>query len=220
MNRGEKGLKMSNNLLRFENNLYLLADFETENLNLCQQNRPWNLGFILFNNKEILEKHSYYIWWDDLKMSDGAAKATRFNYENYKRKAKPQKEVYDIWQKYLYRDDLIKVMHNGINFDAYIEQIWRHENQLKTNYNFLNNFIDTNSLAKAWKLGIKSIKREEWLENWYKYANYVRKGLKSSLTVLSKDLSIPFDLETLHDASNDCILNKLIFEQLIYKIDI
>lgn len=209
-----------NNLLRFSDNLYLLGDFETENLNVCQNNRPWNLGFILFNNKEILEKHSYYIWWDDLNISEGAAKATRFNYDEYKKKARPQKEIYDIWQKYLYNNEFIRIFHNGIAFDAYIEQIWRNSNGLGKNYSFLQNFIDTNSLAKSIKLGQKEIARKDWLQTWYKYSNYNEKGLKTSLTTLGKEFNIDFDYENLHQAENDCLLNRLIFQQLIHKIDI
>ncbi len=209
-----------NNLLRFQNNIYLLADFETENLNLCLKNRPWQVSFMVFDNKEIFEKHMYYIWWEDLKMSEGAARATRFNYNEYKSKAIPQKKVYEIWSKYLYNNKYISIFHNGINFDSYIEQIWRQENDLNKDYSFLNNFIDTNSLAKMWKLGIKSVERKEWLINWYKFGNYVQKGLKSSLTVLGKEFGIDFDYDNLHNAENDILLNKLIFEQLKYKIDI
>lgn len=208
------------NLLRFSDELFLLGDFETENLNVCQDNRPWNLGFILFNNKEILEKHSYYIWWDDLNISEGAAKATRFNYDEYKKKSRPQEEIYDIWQKYLYNNELIKIFHNGCLFDAYIEQIWRNSNGLKKDYSFLQNFIDTNSLAKAWKLGLKSIKRKDWLQTWYKYGNYNEKGLKTNLTTLGKEFNIDFDYDNLHIAENDCLINRLIFQQLIYKVDI
>lgn len=208
-----------NKLLRFSNDTFLLADFETESLALAERNRPWQLSWLVFNNKEILETHNYYIWWDDLKMSDGAAKATGFNYDFYKKNAKHQKEVYDLWEKYLYNDDYIRCFHNGIAFDCYIEQIWRQANGLNKNYSFLNSFIDTNSLAKAWKLGVKSIKREDWLSSWYKFGNYVQKGLKSSLGTLQKDLNIEFNLP-LHDSKNDILINRLIFQQLIYKIDI
>lgn len=207
------------NLLRFSNEAYCLSDYETESLNLCQDNRPWQLSWIIFNNKNILEKHDYYIWWPDLHVSEGAAKATGFNYDFYKKKARPQEEVWEIWQKYLYNNDLIQIQHNGINFDQYITQIWRKENKLSINYDFLRNYIDSNSLAKMWKLGIKETKRENWLIDWFKFGNYTEKGLKTSLSTLQKDLNIEFHLP-LHDAGNDVLINKMIFEQLIYKINI
>src|ERR1041384_1928703 len=209
-----------NNLLRFTNETYCLSDYETESLGLALNNRPWQISWIVFNNNEIFEKHNYYIWWDDLHISEGAAKATHFNFEVYKREAKPQKEIWELWQKYLYNRDLIQIQHNGINFDQYVTQIWRKENNLQKDYSFLNNFIDTNSLSKMWKLGIKGVKRDEWLINWFKFGNYIEKGLKSSWRILQKDLNIEFNLP-LHDAGNDVLINKMIFEQLIkYKINI
>lgn len=209
-----------NNLLRFSHETFCISDYETENLNVCQNNRPWNLGFILFNDKEILEKHSYYIWWKDLNISQGAAEATRFNYDEYKKKARPQKEIWDIWEKYLYNKGLIHAQHNGIMFDSYITQIWRSENNLNKDYSFLNSYIDTNSLAKGWKLGLKSIERKDWLTSWYKYGNFKQKGLKTNLTTLGKEFNINFSYDNLHQAENDCLLNRLVFQQLITKIDI
>ena len=209
-----------NNLLRFSNEVFCVSDYETESLNLLQDNRPWNLGFVLFDNRKILDRQSFYIWWEDLNISEGAARATRFNYDEYKRKAKPQQEIWEIWKKYLYNKDLIHIQHNGIMFDSYITQIWRAQNNLGRDYSFLNSYIDTNSLAKAWKLGLKSIKRKDWLQTWYKYGNYNEKGLKTNLTTLGKELNINFDYNNLHQAENDCLLNRLIFQQLIYKIDI
>lgn len=208
------------NLLRFKENLYLIADFETENLNTAMENRPWQVAFLLCNNKEILEKHHYYIWWDNLKMSDGAARVTKFNKEEYKRLAKPQLEVYEIWKKYLYNPEYIKVFHNGINFDCYIEQIWRKENNLPRDFSFLDNFIDTNSLARMIKLGIKSVKREDWLVNWFKFGNFRQKNMKTNLTSLGKEYGIDWDYDSLHEALSDVGLNYAVWNKMKWMIDI
>lgn len=208
-----------NNLLRFTDNLFCISDYETESLSLTQKNRPWSISWLICNNKEILEKHDYFIWWPDLNISDGAAKATGFNYEEYKKKAQPQEKVWEIWSKFLYNSQYIHTQHNGINFDQYITQIWRKELGLGRDFSFLNNYIDSNSLARMVKLGIKSCPRNEWLVNWFKFGNYVQRGLKTSLGVLNKELDINCDL-LLHISGNDIILNQLILQKLIWKIDI
>ncbi len=211
------------NLLRFDTNQkYLLWDVETCHTNLALENYPWQIGFIVTDSKEILEKHHAYIYWDNIldKISDGAMKHTRFNYDEYKKHAKPQKEVLDNFEKYLYNPEYINIGHNIFNFDIFVHNQWRRESGLKTDYSYLKNSLDTDALARAWKLGIKSIKRSEWMPLMFKYGSYVEKGMKTNLTALGKEFSIDYNYETLHDAVNDVGLNFLVWNQLKVRIDI
>lgn len=212
-----------NKLLRFDDNqLYLIFDGETCSTNLLQDNYIWQLGFIVANNKEILEKHNYYIYWDDInnKISEGAKRHTRFNYDIYKQNAQPQEKVLDIFERYLYDDKFLKLGQNIFHFDIFTHNQWRKVNNRKTDYSYLNFALDTDAIARAWKLGIKSIKRNEWLQSMFKYGSYKEKGMRTNLTSLGKEFNIEYDYDNLHSAFNDVVLTREVFKQLIYKIDI
>ena len=73
---------MKDELLRYNNKQkYLIFDFETCNLNLVNSsNRPWQLSFITATKDKIHEKHDHFLKWRDLKVSEGAKLATRFDY--------------------------------------------------------------------------------------------------------------------------------------------
>lgn len=213
-----------NNLLRFnKDQLYMIFDTETCHTNLALENYPWQCGFVITDSERILEKHNYYIYWDNIleKISEGAKKATNFNYEVYKKNARPQTEILDIFESYLYDDKYIKIGHNIYNFDIFVHNQWRKlYNGRKTDYSYLSKTLDTDALARAWKLGIKEIKREEWVPSMFKYGSYIEKGLKTNLTALGKEFGIKVDYTALHDALNDVSLNFLVWNQLKYRIDI
>ena len=212
-----------NKLLRFDNEqLYVCFDFETCHVNLLADNYPWQLGMIICNNKEILEKHNYYIYWDDIlkKISVGARNHTRFNYEVYSANAQPQDKVLDIFESYLYDNRYLKFGHNLYHFDIFIHNQWRRLNNKESDYSYLNKTIDTDAIARAWKIGIKDISREEWKASMFKYGNYKEKGMKTALKYLGPEFNIEYDYTTLHDGLNDCILNHHVFKQLIYKVNI
>ena len=60
---------MTNSLLRFKTNQkYIVFDFETEGLNL-RYSKPWQLGFIVAQNKKIIERHDIHIDFEDLNVS-------------------------------------------------------------------------------------------------------------------------------------------------------
>ncbi len=210
-------------LLRFDRNqLYLTYDFETTNVNLAQDNYVWQVGFIVTNLNEILEKHNYYVYWDNIKdkMSEGAANRTGFNYDVYIKNAKPQEEILGIFEKYLYDDRFIRYGHNTHNFDIFLHNQWRIRNGLKSNWSYLENSLDTDAIARAWRKGIKEIKRNEWFESMLRYGNIIQKGMKTRLEYLGPEFDIKVDYSKLHDATVDVEINYGVFKQLINKIDI
>jgi hypothetical protein len=210
-------------LLRFdEKQLYLTYDFETTNINLAIDNYVWQVGFIVTDLNQIIEKHNYYVLWDNIreKMSKGAAERTGFNYDIYIKNAKPQEEILEIFEKYLYNDSFIRYGHNTHNFDIFLHNQWRLRNGQKSNWSYLPYSLDTDAIARAWKIGIKSIKQNEWTEAMFRYGNIIRRGMKTRLEYLGPEFGIEYDYTTLHDGLNDCILDYYIFKRLIYKLDI
>ena len=206
-------------LLRFsETQKYLVFDFETENLNLAVMNRPWELGLLVCRGHHIVEKYQKNIWWDDFNISKGAADVTRFNYQNYKSNAEPASHVLDWFEKYFQDPEYIIMAHNCHNFDIYVLKQWREALGRTNDYSYLDRTIDTNSLAKMIKLGIKEIDRSNWKQEMFRFSHYREKGMKTNLTALGKEFSIDVDYESLHSAKNDIILNFDIWNKLKYMI--
>ena len=88
------------NLLRFDKNQkYISLDFETEGLNLLYS-RPWQVGFVLAQGNNILEKYNYFIKWDNIQLSAGAAFITNFNINEYNKVAQNPKEILSIFEDY------------------------------------------------------------------------------------------------------------------------
>ena len=207
-------------LLRHKKNqLYLVADMETEGLNLFYT-RPFQLAFVLGEGDTVKEKFNQYIRWPDINVSEGAARATNFNLQKYNAEAKDPSEILETLEKYLYNDKYVLAAHNWLGYDAYIHNTWRRLLGKKTNYSYLNKLIDTNCLAKAIKLGVKLKEGEDKLLFQYRLFHHKQKGLKSSLSTCCKDYGIPYDEELLHDALYDIELNYLIWNKQKWLVEI
>ncbi len=199
---------------------YCTFDFETENLGLLKNNRPWSIGYLISQNGNILKQVHKYIKWKDINVSKGAVKITGFDINKYNDLAEDANVVLDEFEQYLNDKDIIPVGQNLINFDIYVLKIWREELGRKNDYSYLDRLIDTNSLVKAIKKGVKQIKPEERKMMMFRFANYVEKGLKTNLTALGKGYNIQVDYEKLHDAMKDVLLTLQIFEKMKWQIAI
>ena len=155
---------MNEDLLRFKKDQkYIVFDFETCNLNLASlNNKPWQLAFIIAEGNRVLEKHDYYIEWEDLNISAEAAKITGFSRSRYDKQKKNAKEVLSHFEKYLYDDEYINVGHNIFGFDIYIHNIFRKNLGLRSDYSFIKRSIDTLSLAKSIEKNIEYRKNEHF----------------------------------------------------------
>lgn len=207
-----------NNLISQDENLkYILYDFETCGLNLLSlENKPWQIGFLVCQGSKILETHAYYIKWDKLIVSPGAAKATRFDYNHYLKNAVENEKILDLFEKYIYSPEYLILFHNGLQFDTYIHNIWRKNLGRKPDYSFINRCIDSNALSKAEKLGNKYSGdiNDDFLAFQYSNLSIKAKGVKTNLTALGKELKITeVNYDNLHDATEDCKLNRLIWEK-------
>lgn len=200
---------------------YILWDFETENLRLIGKNRPWQIGYVIVQGDTIIQEREEYILWNDLNISPGAAKVTRFNPFRYKEKAKLNKEILEEFQGYLDNPEYICIAHNSHNFDCFVHNIWRNELGLKTEYSYLNKTIDSNALARMIKLGVKDIQKENWKKEMFRFAEYVEKGLKTSIKVLCKEFGFDYDENLAHtSALYDCHKNLEIWNKLKWMIEI
>lgn len=202
------------------NQKYVFFDFETCHLSLLDGNLPWSLAYLVYQNGKILEQHEHYIKWDNLPISDGAARVTRFDWNVYNARAEDPIKVLDGFEKYINDENLIIAGQNLMGFDIYVLKIWREKLGRKNNYSYLDRTIDTNSIARAIKKGVKQIKPEDRKMMMFRYANYVEKGLKTNLTALGKEFKIDVDYDMLHSSKNDIILNAKVWDCLRFKIEI
>ncbi len=206
-------------LLRYQKDQkYFILDTETSGLNLGFA-VPFQVSYAVFTIDKILEEHNEYIWWDDLRMSEGAAKVTRFDYARYKSLAKDPTEVLERFDSYLYRPDMIPLGHNLYGYDSMIHAVWRRKVGLPEDYSYLSRALDTVALSKAYKKGIKP-DRENMTPWTYRLMGLVEKGLKTNLAQMGRDLGIEFRAEDLHDSRADVRLNIEIFRQLLWKVEV
>jgi DNA polymerase III epsilon subunit-like protein len=210
---------MNDNLLRFNNSQkYIVLDTETTGLNLVKS-RPWQVAWIVAEGKQIKSKHSHFIKWPNLTVSEGAAKVTGFSMEKYERLAEDPMEVFNKLKPYLYNPEYKIIGQNLLGFDVYMINIWRKLMGLESDYSYVDRIIDTKSLATAI---FKNILHDDQNPvSWqYKLLNHKEKGLKTSQGTLLKHYNIPHDPKKLHDALYDIEMNFQIFQKQIYDIEI
>jgi DNA polymerase III epsilon subunit-like protein len=211
---------MNKELLRFQKNLkYIIFDFETCNLNLLQDNNPWQLSFSVNEGDKTVEEFDLFPFWDPLGMEKEAAKITRFNYDLYKKKSSDAKKCLDLFERFVYNPEYLLVGHNILGFDVYIHQIFRRNLGLKTDFSFIHRCVDTNLLSKSYKLQMLPDK-ENFLAWQYRLNSIIRKGLKTNLSFIAKEFGIGFDKNRLHDGLYDIFINKQVFLKLIQTVDV
>ena len=210
---------IGNELLRYDKNRkYLVWDLETTGLNLGYA-LPWQISFAVFTLYDVLLKQDFYIWWDNLPMSDGAAKVTRFDWDQYQLLSKEPDLILSTFDSYLYDPEIYSVGHNILGYDSMIHAVWRRKLGIKEDFSYLDRAFDTVALSKAFKKGIKP-DRENFLPWQYKMGSLIEKGLKTNLAQMARDLQIEFDESRLHDARVDIQLNIDVFRQLLWKMEI
>lgn len=206
-------------LLRYDKERrYLCYDLETTGLNLGFA-LPWQVSYCVFTLDKIIEEHDFYIWWDNLPVSEGAARVTRFDFRRYQEIALPADVVLKSFEAYLYDPQIWSVAHNQLNYDSMIHALWRRKLGLKEDYSYLSRAFDTVALSKAYKKGIKP-DTTNLLGFQYRMMGIVERGLKTNLGAMGKEFEIEFDSNKLHDALADIHLNVAVFRQLLWKLEI
>ncbi len=113
---------------------YIIWDTETCNVNLIKDNDCWQLGFLLCQGTQIIEKHAYFIKWEPLNISAGAAMITKFDQYKYMASWREPIEILDLFESYLYNEEYKNLGHHLLGFDVYVHNQWRNKLGRKTDY--------------------------------------------------------------------------------------
>ena len=145
-------------------------------------------------NKIVAEK-DYHIKWDsELKISEEAARITRFSESKLKKLGLPPEEV-------------LPTVIDWLDSADYVAHL-------------MPKIIDTLSIARGVKSGLRFKPDESLLAYQYRMASFRQKGLKASLAALGKEYEIKHDYHNLHDALTDLKLNVKVWNKLKWQIDI
>lgn len=210
---------MQDHLLRFkQKQKYLIFDTETESLNLVNS-RPWQLSWTIAEGDKIIKNEDRFIYWDDLKMSDDAAKITRFDRQAWNKKAEDAETVLKAFDYYLYNPEYLIIGANLFGFDIYQHNNIRRELGLKTDYSYIDRIIDVQALQKGIYLGLKTVpeNRTAW---HFQMQNYRQRGMKTSVKHLCSVYEVPYDENQAHSAIYDNHLVFQIFRKQIFAIEI
>ena len=207
-------------LLRFKfDQKYVFFDTETEGLNLVSS-KPWQLAYIEATGKKITKKHNRFLKWDDLNVSDGAARITGFDRRDYESKAEDPAAVFKDFIELINQDDVIVVGQNILGYDLYMLGVIARNLNLKMDYSFASRCFDTKAIATAIAKGNKTPDKDEFLTWQLRYLNYRERKLKTNQKFLLQHYDIPFDENQLHDALYDIEKNFEIFQKQIWELDI
>ena len=207
-------------LLRFKfNQKYVIFDTETEGLNLVTS-KPWQLAWIEAEGKQIKKKQNRFLMWEDLNVSEDAARVTGFDHKSYVKQAEDPAIVYEEFINLINQDDVMIIGQNLLGYDIYILGVIARQLGLKIDYSFVNRIFDTKAIATALAKGNKTPDNDDFASWQIKWLNYRERGLKSNQKYLLEYYDIDFDPKKLHDALYDIEKNFEIFLKQIWELEI
>ena len=207
-------------LLRFKfNQKYVIFDTETEGLNLVTS-KPWQLAWIEAEGKQIKKKQNRFLMWEDLNVSEDAARVTGFDYKSYVKQAEDPAIVYKEFIDLINQDDVMIIGQNLLGYDIYILGVIARQLGLKIDYSFVNRIFDTKAIATALAKDNKNPDKEDFISWQLKWLNYRERGLKTNQKYLLEYYDIDFDAKKLHDALYDIEKNFEIFLKQIWELEI
>ena len=205
-------------LLRFSDRKIALFDFESQRLNIQQDNLPFQCSIVIMQRGKVLGSHNHYIKWPNFYMSKDAATITRFQ-QSWVDNGDDPEYVLEIFEQYALDKDYLLGGHNIIGFDFPLWQLWRRALGKKPDWSPLPRSIDTHLLARAYKMGWKP-DRENLLAWFHKVSDAHQKGVKTGLSLMAKELDIPFEEGRLHDGLYDLGLNAQVLWKLANLMEI
>lgn len=213
---------MSKDLLRFKKDQkYLIFDFETCGLNLGSlRNKPWQLAFITIEDGKISNQCDYWLKWEGIEVSEGAAKVTGWTQKKYDKKAVDPIDPIKHFESYLYNPEYKNVGHNILGFDVYMHGIIRRLLNKKPDYSYLKNSIDTLALSRAIQNDISFNDSDSFIEWQYRILSIRKLKGRNKLIDLCKKYEVPFDMKKLHDALYDIQKNYEVFKKMIWDIEV
>lgn len=206
-------------LLRFSDRPVLLWDCESFRINTLDDNAPFEIAWIVIDRwGKVLESQQYYLKWPDYRMSPDAARITRFNPAWVANGHDPE-FVLQAFESYLLDPRYIVAGHAILSFDSNLHQLWRRVLGRKPDFSYLPRIIDTNLLSRAYKEGWKP-DRSNLLAWQYKVAAGFRKGVKTNLTLMAKELGVVIDEAKTHGAAYDLEVNAGVYRKLVNLVEI
>jgi len=207
-------------LLRFKfDQKYVIFDTETEGLNLVTS-KPWQLAWIEATGKKITKKQNRFLKWDDLNVSEDAAKVTGFDKKEYESKAEDPAVVFKEFMGLISQDDVIVVGQNILGYDLYMLGVIARNLNIIMDYSFINNCFDTKAIATALAKGNKTPDKDDFIGWQIKWLHYRERGLKTNQKFLLQHYEIDFNEAKLHDALYDIEKNFEIFQKQLWELDI
>lgn len=216
---------IGSNLTRFdETQRFALFDKESEGLNGFLH-RPWEVSCVMGTLKGGIDSaYSAMILWPDLAMTEGAARVTRFDKDEYLRKARPAAEVWAEFSAILYDPTIRKVGHNILHFDSQMVSTWRRALGLKPDHSWAfqsKGAIDTDALSKAYQRGwVPDISNTEaFVAFQYRCKSVIERGFKSNLGFMCGQLGLLYDETQSHRSDYDSGVNWAVFRELVFKME-
>ena len=211
-------MSIGSELLRFSDRKIALFDFETQRLNIQQDNLPFQCSVVIMQRGKVLGSHNHYIKWPGYKMGKDAATITRFQ-QSWVDNGDDPEYVLEIFEQYARDPEYLLGGHNVIGFDIPVWQLWRRALGKKPDWSAMPRVIDTHLLARAFKMGWKP-DRDNLLAWFHKVSDAHQKGVKTGLSLMAKELDIPFDPDRLHDGLYDLGLNAQVLWKLANLMEI
>lgn len=207
-----------NDFLRFDNtSKFCFFDTETEGLNLFYS-RPWQVACHMVVGDNIIERHSNFVYWKDLKVSSEAARITGYNAEKVKREGWTPEKALDYLESRFKQADFV-IGHNAIFYDNYIYRGWCRRLGREP-INLRDKLLDTFLFAKAIKLNIPFRPDVDRFAFFMKLYSEIVKRLGCSLGVLAKDYGVVVDDSRLHDADYDLEMNVHVWNKIKWNIPV
>lgn len=212
---------MDSHLLRFRKDKSLVF-FDAETFNLCLNychNLPWQIAMLKVRGDRKEDEKNLYLKWDtNLKISEDAARITRYSQKTVDTLGVPPEEIFPTISDWLDNADYI-VGHNVLGFDLYlIKELYKKMG--KKCDHLYGKILDTNALARGVKMSLPFKQGDDITEYQYRTYNRKVKGVKTSLSVLGKEFDIQHDYDNLHDAIVDLELNLKVWNKLKYMLEI
>ena len=211
---------MDDHLIRFDKDKTLVF-IDCETLNLCLNkchNLPWQISMIKAKGDKKIAEKDYYIKWDTkLKISEDAARITRYSQSKMNKVGLAPEEVFPTIKDWLDSADYI-VGHNILGFDIYLikdlYELYGEDWQ-----QLMPKIIDTHAIAKGIKLGLPYEPESDFLAYQYRMSHIRKRGLKTRLGALGVEFDIKHDYDRLHDALVDLELNLKVWNKLKWQLE-
>lgn len=212
---------IGSSLLRYQDNQrFILLDTETEGLNLARS-KPWQIAYAICTIHGVESINVRYPKWDDLQVSDDAARVTHFDKAKYLSLAEDPDLILKDFENLLFNDEYLLLGHNLLGFDSYVLNTWRRLLGRPTDWSFVPRIVDTLCLSRAYRYQIVPDKTSFLSWQYKMLTKHSRaKGMGASLGSMAREFDISYDERMAHDAAYDIGINHEVFKKLLWSVEV